>query len=451
MSAAAPDQAAPPSLGFSPGQGRPRPSYTPRKVGCPKCGDQLAIKDETSRLAVCPACGSHIELSLAKAKVLRSASASTGLAEVFQLRIGDRFTYRKVRYEVIGRLRLDEPETLDPTCNYLLFHPRHGPRWLSEYAGHWDLSETSRVMPRTDPRELSKGQSLRTHDGASWLLAGRGTYQITWVDGALPWVAEVGDRIEYAELVAADGSGETYEVEYPQTGGQEIETGRGSLLTVAQVRRATDTPIATPAGPRENVFEITKTFGSMRNAAVLFMLVNLVLLVAFAMQGRQVLDQTFSSQTLAGEVLSDPFPLAAGSAVKVKLHAPLDNAWMAVDLGLVRDDTEPAVVHVTDSDLEYYSGREGGESWSEGSKSSRLHLRVDEAGTYRLLVRAVSARGDTPTSTTSHVRLRVRVYAGVKRAVWMVLALLASTVALVMVFAHHLQWSTADDEDEDDD
>ena len=436
--------------GFSPGTGRPRPTYKPRKLACPNCGDQLEIKNETSRLAVCPSCRSHIEVTAADAKVLQHRTGAVGLAGIFQLQIGAHFRYRKVRYEVIGRLRLDELEEPQPTCNYLLFNPRHGTLWLSEYAGHWDISHTSRVMPGQDPRGLKKGDRLVSYDGRKWLLGGKGTYRVTYVDGALPWVAKINDEIDYAELVAQDGSGETYEVEYPQTGGSEMEAGRGHLLTVEEVRQATGQDVLKPSEGRENVREITKVYGTMKKAAFFFVLFNLVCLIGSGCFGNKVLEQYFSPEELGGEVLSEPFTVAAaGNVVKLDMSSKLSNAWMTIDLGLVRDDdVDPTVVHVTDSDMSYYHGREGGESWSEGSKSASRYFVVDEPGTYRLLVRAVSGRGNQQSSTTNSEPLRIKVYDGVKRGFWFVLGMFASGIALIIVFAQHQKWRTADDEDE---
>lgn len=441
----------PPLPAFAPGSGRPRPPYQPRKLACPNCSDQLEIKDETGRLAVCPSCRSHIEVTQADAKVLQKAGASPSLANIFQLDIGDRFKYQKARYEVIGRLRFDEEESL-PTCQYLLYNPRRGKLWLSEYQGHWDISHTSRLMPAGDARGMKKGDELTTYDGAKWLVGGKGMYQLSWVDGALPWVAKIGDQIEYAELVASDGSGETYEVEYPQSGGREMEAGRGRFLTIDQVRQATGKDIFSPTGPRENVHEITLAFKQMKKVALLFVALNIFLIFFFAMAGNRVLDQTFSPDELSGEVMSDPFQIQRSGVLKIDLRAPLDNSWMAIDLALVRDgEVEPMVVHVTDKDIQYYSGREGGESWSEGSKSSRQFLLVPEPGTYRLLVRAVTGQGNANTSDRSHVPLRVKAYFGVKRAIWLFLASLASFVTLIIVFVQHQKWRTADDEDDDED
>ena len=368
------------------------------------------------------------------------------LAAAFVLDLGQSFKRAGGRYEVVGRLRYDEEESL-PTLLYLLYHPRRGSLWLSSYEGHWDLAQASRVLPDGDALGLQKGDRLRSHDGSTWLLAGKGTYRLTYVDGALPWVAEVGDRIDYAELVAADGSGETYEVEYPG-GGQELETGRGRLLSYEDVCRATGLELPRPPARRENLAGLSRDWRGMKWAAAIALMVSLVAFLFAAASGREVLDQRLPADELHTELLSEPFEVRRdGSVIKLILEAPLDNAWMSIDLGLVRDDgAEPRVVHVADRDLEYYHGVEGGERWSEGTRKKSQYLRLDSAGTYRLLVRAVSGSATARSSERSYVPLRVRVLDGARQPMWTFLAALFSLVALIIIAAQHHKWRTADDE-----
>ena len=96
----------------------------------------------------------------------------------------------------------------------------------------------------------------------------------------------------------------------------------------------------------------------------------------------------------------------------VELTAPLDNAWMALDVALIEgDDT---VSYVTDADLSYYHGTEGGESWSEGSRSESLLLSGPKRGEHRLLLRAVSNSGETESATRAQHPLTVTVKQGAR-------------------------------------
>lgn len=435
-------------LPFAPGTGRARPAYRPRRAACPHCGAPLDIKDENSRMVVCASCGSHLQASAGVTEVeLRVLSQqATSQPHGFSLEIGDSFVHDKARFEVIGRLALgdaDEPHG-ESTLQYLLFNPRRGSLWLSSYQGHWDLTETWRVLPVGEPRALRKGDSMKSHDGRSWLLVEQGTSVIRYVDGALPWVAELGDRSDYVELTSDDGSGELYEVEYRRG---ELEVGRGRWLSVAQVRQATGKAIAKPQGRRENVAEVLNSYSWMMRIAGVALVINIVFaLVTFSL-GKQVLDQRLDTEALRGEVLTEPFEVASsGNVIDVSFKAPLDNAWMSIDWAVVRGDDE--VIHVDDGDLEYYHGVEGGESWSEGSRSSTTYLRIDDAGSYRLLVRAVSARGNAVEARPSQVPLRVQVIDGARPPWFAILALVISVLAFIMVAVLRHKWKSADEEDD---
>ncbi|MEM6796296.1 MAG: DUF4178 domain-containing protein [Acidobacteriota bacterium] len=445
--------------GFSPGSGRKRPVFEPRLINCPNCAAQLEVKDENSRLAVCGSCGSQLELSPAEIRVLAQANNLTPHEAGFALDLGDSFRYRKARYEVVARLRYDEEES-DPTLTYLLYNPRHGSLWLSEYQGHWDVSRTSRVMPEGNPVEKRKGDVVRTYDNRSWLLAGKGVYRLSFVDGALPYIARVGDLVQYAELEAADGSGETYGVQYPTSprmgagraaGLHEMEASRGHAVGHSEMLAATRKKLPAPAEERGSVAGIKSFYSFAWKAALLATFVNFFALILCLSSGREVLDQELPQDGLTGEVLSMPFEVESGGRVlRIDLRAPLQNAWMSIQYAVVKaDGAEPLAIHVSDEDLSYYSGREGGESWSEGTRKKSQFVKVDEPGTYRLLVQARSGSGQT--SEVSEHPLRVRVISGARRALWSGLTLAFCTGLLFIQVIQYQGWKASDEEDDEDD
>ena len=58
-----------------------------------------------------------------------------------------------------------------------------------------------------------------------------------------------------------------------------------------------------------------------------------------ASKGRRVLQQQFSAAELTSETLSEPFIVRKnGEIIKIAAIANIDNAWMALDIGLVRPD-----------------------------------------------------------------------------------------------------------------
>ena len=419
---------------FAPGAGRERPPFTPRSIQCPKCGGSQSIKNEHTELVVCDSCGSHLELTREESKIL---GAGPKRRFEFPLDIGQAFRHQGVRYEVIARLALlEDGDRKELNRQYLLFHPTRGGKWLSEYKGNYDLSWVSHVMPEVGTYSRGRGETMETHDGRSWVMAESCRYKLAWVDGALPWRATVGDWVTVDEFAAADGSGDLYEVESQE---REVEYASGHGVSIESVRQATGKrDLADPSATLLDVSVARRLYRQMLALAAAAVVINVLAWIFCLNQGKTVLRQTFAAAQLTGEVLTEPFEVTeAGATMKVVLSSPsLDNAWMAVDVAVVEGDD--AVLLVTDADLEHYSGVEGGESWSEGSGSSSFYTRLQTAGTYRLLVHAVSARGEAPQAERAEHGLSVVLLSGVVPPWPFGLAAILSFASLLVVgFGYH--------------
>jgi ribosomal protein S27E len=432
---------------FGLGTGRPRPPFTARTVKCSGCGASQSLKNEHSQLVVCEYCGSHLEVSGEELKILGKGPDQQWQ---FPLALGDSFRFKGARFEIIARLALiEDGDRNELTRQYLLFHPRRGSMWLSEYLGHYDLSTTTHVMPVEGPFAKKKGDLVRTHDQREWLAVENGMYQVAYVDGALPWVARIGDLVAYAEFTSKDGSGALYEVE---AHGDEIEYGRGERLTVAQVRSATGKhDLPEPSFELEDVVARIKDYRWLLAVAAVALVINGLLWLVSLGMGRTVLKQRLSAAALTGESLSDPFTVAKdGGVVKVDLSCPsLDNAWMAVDLAFVTADD--MVVHATDEDIEYYHGVEGGESWSEGSRSTSVYVKLPKRGHYRLLLHAVGASGESVEAQSCQHDIRVVVTDGAVRPLFFMMTAILSLVVLIGVGARYASWRKGDEDDDEED
>jgi len=125
-----------------------------------------------------------------------------------------------IKYKVIARLRYRD-RWKDFTRVYLLFHPFHGTRWLSEYKNTFSISENKRVRARSLPEKFSEGCTIQTEDGITWVCESESQQVLTYVDGALPWIAKIQDT-SYEVEFERQGDKSSYlsiEVEH---GGKEI-------------------------------------------------------------------------------------------------------------------------------------------------------------------------------------------------------------------------------------
>ncbi|MBN2430409.1 MAG: DUF4178 domain-containing protein [Acidobacteria bacterium] len=397
---------------FGLNQGRPRPPYQPQDIHCPGCGAGLTVKDEQARMVVCEYCGKHLDVSLEEKTVLGQGPERKW---EFPLKIGDSFRYKGARYEIIARQAfIEDNDYTEVTREYLLYNPRRGTLYLSEYGGSYDLAWDTHVMPTTSPFNLSRGSTLETHDGRKWVALESGEYELAFVDGSLPWVAKVGDRSRYVDFADKGGANERFDVQWTAN---EVEYSSGISLTLEQVRQATSKPELGQGVVRRRSEDVVKTrrwYMILLLFCVAVLAFNGIMALYCMFSGRQVLEQTFTPAQLTEEVLSEPFPVSSdGNVIMVEATAiSMTNAWMALDLALVKD--AETVVHVFDEDIQYYQGSEGGESWSEGSREVTSYIEVPAAGNYRVLLHAVSAPGETPSATNAQHGVRIRVTDGVR-------------------------------------
>ncbi len=430
---------------FALNSGRQRPAYQPKNIRCPGCGVGLTIKDERSEMVVCEYCDSQLEVTATEQKVLGKLSPRD---ISFPLKVGDSYYYKATRFEVLARMAfIEDGDWSELTREYLLYNPRRGTLWLGEYHGSYSLSQASHVMPEEDVFNNHRGSVIKTHDGRQWVTEEIGEYELVHVDGALPWVARVGDRIQYAEFSEKSGSGDQYEV---QRINQEIEYGMGRRLSPEEVRRATrktELGKAVAADPAPDAAQRRKWYKRLMCIALLGILINGGAAIYCAGKGKEILKQRLPAGRLSDGVYTQTFTVKGGGEVtKVTTWAPLDNAWMEVQEAIVRDDNR--MMHSYETGMEYYHGVEGGESWSEGSKSRSYLIRIPEAGNYRVFVQAVSARGNAANANRALHDVNISVTDGALPYGGLIFACVVCTILLGMTFISYGKWKgviTTDD------
>jgi hypothetical protein len=415
----------------------------------------LPQRSDATRFVVCRYCNAHLELGSVEARVLSKAEPRQG----FDYAIDDVFVWHGGRYVVAARMvftQSDEDGTSE-TVEYLLWSPRRGTLYLDFDDGRWLLSKMVHVMPQCeDPFSLQEGARVSSHDGEAWTFVESGTGRLVYVDGSLPWVAQVGDRVEYATFQSTHDKHKFYEVERDSG---ETEFCQIRVVSRAELHAATATQPkrATPGGPEAGEPEVggpgasessgTPGIGTNENAratahwflwmalvAAAFCITNLVLASRAARVGRVILTQTIppglhpppavtpappgapeedpddletgddtddsppdpeETPIVGGvELNTDTFQLQAKSLLRIDLAAPaLNEAWASVDLALVYDDD--LATHILDGDLAHYNGDE--DDAEEGPRTDTIFAWIEQPGTYHFLLRVMGGRGDTET------------------------------------------------------
>lgn len=146
-------------------------------------------------------------------------------------------------------------------------------------------------------------------------------------------------------------------------------------------------------------------------AAILFLLVHLGIdLTGTPAQVVLSNTYTFSDTSKNIEVTSEPFELKSfRTNVGIDISSDVLNNWLSINYSLV--NTATGQEYNAGKDLEYYSGSDGGENWSEGSSSYDHLFTALPKGKYVLNIEA--EKGTDAGTVTS---LYVKAQAGSKRA-----------------------------------
>lgn len=124
-------------------------------------------------------------------------------------------------------------------------------------------------------------------------------------------------------------------------------------------------------------------------------------------------------------LVSDPIVVTAPAVLTVDLHIPgLTNHWVEVTASLVNEQTGRGYEFTRS--LEYYEGVEGGESWSEGSRSASAVLSQVPPGRYHLNLYPSAEPGTAGTTLTVAVEQSTAPYSNF----WLVLLVLLSVPLL---------------------
>jgi hypothetical protein len=363
-------------------------------MACPVCGGKLELRvpDATLRIG-CPYCGSLLDLDT-PGSPLRTIVERSARVVAPRIPLGRVGVVAGVKMTVVGYLRraaLVGGSTY-PFDEYLLHADEVGFRWLVEASGHWSLALPVR------PGAVDGSRDVAIYDGRSFRAFDAAQLRVTYVAGECYWRVEVGETSVGRDYIAPPAM-----LSREQTD-DELTWTLSTYLPKAEVERAFGVRLPAPPGIAPHQ---PPRWPGIGKVAGLVAAVSLVVAASFlaTADNRQVHQLSTEArcdappvETLASPegvvelppagaasrvVFSEPFHLTAHDNVDVRLWAPVDNNWIAVGGDLVPTGTSDEY-QMFDLDLEYYSGVDGGESWSEGSRSATAALDAMPAGEYVL-------------------------------------------------------------------
>ncbi len=374
---------------------------TATQVSCPNCGAPLALRaPDKSERVTCPSCSSLLDCNEGALKFLRTLKQPAANPTI---PLGSKGTLFGVEWLLLGYVRksVTYEGTKYPWDEYLLYEPAQGFRWLVCAEGHWNFGAPLSVA------EVQLGAYGRTarHGKDSYRLFQDGKPRVDGVYGEFYWQVNEGDTAKSSDFIRPP-----YMISYEEATyatGSEINWTRLTYVEADAVKTAFKLKtIRTPQGIAPNqLFPHKPIFKLWRRASLA--LVGLWLLLAMGSADRELFKNTIEMEPVKSNeatavFFSEPFEMKGDGNVEVTLSAPVDNTWVYVQGDLINNET--GLVQEFDAPLEYYSGVDDGESWSEGSRDKVLSFPKLPAGNYSLRVETQWEQYQSPVRVSVQVK-----------------------------------------------
>ena len=403
------------------------------KLSCTKCGGPLDLvaPDRAERI-ICPNCGAMHDVregSLAYLKTLQKQRIQP------RIPLGKRGKIDGDEYAVAGFM--SRSVTFDQKyfwTEYLLFNPAKGFRWLVDSDDHWSF-----VEPIAAGDVISDGSSRIKWNDKAFKIFQIAIATVESVLGEFYWRVEVGEQVRAVDYIAPP---EGISVEYSGTKGEmEVNYSHARYMPVAEVEQAFDVhalPYPQTAGWYQPNPYATGVVSLWMKFALALLVIAIV--IAIVRGGRDVFTENVNFGARAIEttptatqlqwgggdtrhiVFTSPFQLSGGKNLRVEGHvSDLNNAWVYVAGDLIND--KGAIVDSFQLPMEFYSGYDGGEHWTEGSQNRVAYLSALPGGTYTMRL-----EGDWDINKLSHPSVFLTVQEGVFRWSHFWLALLLLTI-----------------------
>ncbi len=403
---------------------------------CPGCGGALTIRgfEQTKSLA-CGSCGSVIDITDENFRIIATFQSKIRYQPLIPL--GTRGKLRGELFEVIGYLRRQiTVEGVDyEWSEYLLFNPYKGFRWFSEYNGHWSYIKTTTQNPEREPA------GTVNYLGQAFFHFQTAEARVSYVLGEFYWRVEVGEICQVADFVSPPLilSMERSETEVTWSIGEYMEPE--TIWEAFQLKTSVPPKVGIAPNQPSKLASLSPQIWKRWS---IFALAAIVVQVAFLLlsANRLVFQEAFAFHLDDREKaqVTEVFELTGRpSNVVIRSKASVDNSWVYLNLALINEETGNA--YDFGREISYYHGRDGGESWSEGSTSDEAVLPSVPAGRYYLRVE--------PEAQVPSLNYSIQVYRDVPNWAFFFLALGAFSIFPVFywwrrrAFEYH-RWSESD-------
>ena len=428
------------------------------QLQCPQCGGPLELRaPDVAERVTCPNCGSLLDVNRGQLKYLKTLQP---VGHKQEIRLGAEAEFEGQKFTVLGFMtRSVEFEGVRYFWSeYLLYNPAVGFRWLVNSDGHWNF-----VKP-VPPGEVAEDDKRAHYGGKSFKKFQDSPARVEYVAGEFYWKVQTGETVRAVDYVRAPSM-----LSKEATAG-EVNWSLGTYVPVREVGekfQIEDLPKPSTVAPNQ-------VFPHKRVYKYWLLLLLATLAVGFGttlLDSRsKVFEQAYTLQPAAapnpaatpnvirlpngrtvtippsaplatptpGEgqqiIFTEPFEVRPRQNIRVTAQTNVDNSYMFVGGDLIDEAT--GLVQQFDIPIEYYSGVEGGESWSEGGREQAAYISALPGGTYTMRLEAQWEDWKTPAPP----QLMVRVEQGVTRGVNFIIALVLVSLLPVLVMFMHMSF-----------
>jgi hypothetical protein len=323
---------------------------------------------------------------------------------------------KDINFEVVGVLKKAEDNAYT-WQEYYLYNAKVGYRFLTESQGHWIFLEE--LKDKTLISEDSYDNEVH-YDHEYYRLFSDYEASIKSANGEFPIDLRKVSKTLVKEYILPPF------LITSEKNDQVKDWFRGEHLSGDELDEALQGKIHLPESFDVGVVEPYKPrvwFSELMQINVVAVVLLLIIQGYFS-KSELVFEKKFNPETISEMrtvgsgydslkvYISPSFQLKNGNAnVEFTLEANVNNNWLETDIVLVNDKTGDE--YNVSMGVEFYSGVEGGESWTEGSKETDSMIEKIPEGLYHLEVSPATTYPNLVSNFTLSVRRGVAVYSGI--------------------------------------
>ncbi|MDR6561598.1 MULTISPECIES: DUF4178 domain-containing protein [unclassified Arcicella] len=361
---------------------------------CASCLTLLRVNCADTQCLVCNSCGTlHVvkksNLYDGQYKVDEIHNHKYPQGAKSTISIGTKLKLKEIDFTVVGFLKKKEGSYA--WQEYYLYNEKEGYYFLTEYKGHWTfLKESTDANINTYKIEI-------TFEHQNYRLFSEYHANIKGALGEFPI-----DLLEVSSTSVKEYINPPYLLTVEKHR-KKITWFKGEHLPSIELYEALGEKVELPKEDGIGVIQpssFSVSFVELMKIAVIALTL-LVIIQVFFSPSERVYSKDFnvfsieemrpnSEYDSTKFYITPSFKLKGGNRnIEFTLRADVSNNWFETDLVLVNEKTGEE--YTTNLGVEYYSGVEGGESWSEGSTEMSTLLEKIPEGTYHLEITPSSA------------------------------------------------------------